>query len=108
MHQQRLGGHDHTSGAVAALDGGFLHKVPLDAVQLPVFRQSLNGQDTAALQLAGQHQTGMDRFPVDDDGAGAAFSFAAAFLGPGHVEILPEEIQQPLVRSHLQGSGLSI
>ena len=108
MHEQSLGGHDHAGGAETALDGSFLNEDLLDLVQFPILLQTFDGQDALAFQLAGKYQAGVHGLAVDDDGAGAALTLAAAFLGTGEAQVLPQEIQQALVRAYFQLGGTAV
>ena len=50
----------------------------------------------ARLRPAGRDEAPVDQFSVHPDGAGAAFAFAAAFLGSGEAEIFAEDIEEAL------------
>ena len=52
--------------------------------------QSLDGHDISAVQLAGEHQTGIDRLAIEKYGASAAIAGAAAFLGSSEPDLVTE------------------
>jgi hypothetical protein len=52
--------------------------------------QALNGGNPSAFKLRNQHQTGESAFSIDQNGADATFSFAAALLGSCEIQILPQ------------------
>ena len=55
------GGHDDAGGAEAALDGGLLHKGPLDGGQAPVrLLEALHGEDALTLGPHAQVDAGVD------------------------------------------------
>ena len=92
-HEKGLSGHQHAGGAEAALYGAVLNKHLLENIQLSVLPQAFHGEKVSPVQLAGHGEAGVDGIAVQDDGAGTAFTDAAAFLGTGEVKALPDKIQ---------------
>ena len=56
-----------------------------------------------AFGLEDGDEAGVDEFAVDEDGAGAAFAFAAAFFGAGEVEVFAEDVEEALHRWGFDG-----
>ena len=92
--EQRLGHHQHSRRAVAALGAAVLNERLLNRVQLGADLQSLDGDDIGAVELAGKHQTGVDRLAVQKNRASAAVAGAAAFFGPGDADLIAQQIEQ--------------
>jgi hypothetical protein len=80
--QQDFAGKGQAGGAVTALDGAALNEGLLDGMKLPFAGYAFDGGNGFALRRDGQHQAGIDGSAIDDDGAGAAISGAAAFFVP--------------------------
>jgi hypothetical protein len=95
--QQRLGGHENSRRAVAALRGAKVGEALLQRVQLPVLDEPLHGDDPPVLALRGQRQARQHRLVVDEDGAGAALAELAAVLGAGEPQVLAQHLEQRLV-----------
>ena len=55
-----------------------------------------------AVGLDREHQAGVDGPAVDDDGAGAALADEAALLGAGQLEVVAQDVEQRVVRGHLE------
>ena len=51
-----------------------------------------------ANSVAYEEQACQDRFAVQQDGAGAALAFVAAYLGAGEAQLLTQHFQQGVVR----------
>src|SRR6185436_10732214 len=92
--QQHLAGHDHSRGAVAALEGIRFDERLLDCREPSVRREALDRRDLAAPDLVGQSQAGADRLSVDEHGAGAAGAPAANGLRTRHAEPIPQRADQ--------------
>src|ERR1700678_1028540 len=69
---------DHAGRAVAALHGVRFDEGFLQGVQLPVLREALNGCDLFPSDRGNAYEAGPDGSSVNQDGAGAALTFAAA------------------------------
>src|SRR5438105_7969288 len=61
-------------------------------------RHPLDRLDPAPADLAAQHEARAHEPPVERDAAGAAVAGAAAFLAPGQVQRVAEDIEQRLLR----------
>ena len=70
--------------------------------------EALDGQHLGAIGLDGQHRAGLDRPPVDVDGAGAALAGVAADVRPGQVEVLAQRLDQEASRLDVQLAGRPI
>jgi hypothetical protein len=76
-------GEDHAWGADSALCSAVFEEALLDGVEFFVDRYAFDGGDLRALGLQDWDQAGVDEVSVDDDGAGTALAFSAAFFGAG-------------------------
>src|SRR5271157_409711 len=93
--------HDHSSGAVAALDRVVPVESLLDHGELPLLRLAFDRFHRGAVGLDRQHHAGVDGLPVEENRAGAAFAGAAAFLGARQSDVLAEEPEQGAVLLHV-------
>src|SRR5215469_8777391 len=75
--EERVGRHQHSGGAEAALQAVLFLEPFLQRVQLAVLDQALDCQDFAAIGLHGEHGAGFDGFAVEEHGAGAAMTGVA-------------------------------
>src|SRR5712692_1884391 len=98
FHEQRLGGHEDSRSAVAALRGAEVGERGLQRVQLGAARHAFDGLNRAALAFEREQQAGELRLAVDQHRAGAAFAELAAVLGAGEAEVLAQQLEQRLVR----------
>ena len=87
------GRHDVTRDAVAALHRLLIEESLLDGVQLAVRRNAFDRPDFPTVRFADSGAAGADGLAVEKDGAGAAFTLAAAELGAGEVEVLAKDVQ---------------
>ena len=62
----------------------------------------------AAVKLARQHQAGIHRHAVHDNGAGTAVADIAAELGTSQIEILAQHFQQRGFRRHRGAARLAV
>src|SRR3712207_3381816 len=77
----------HPSG----LDERYLHRVEALAVGYP-----FDGDDLAALGLAGEHQARADEHAVEVDRAGPALALLAGVLRPGEPESFAQDVEEAL------------
>lgn len=106
--KQRLGCHDHSGRAVAALDGAGVDKRLLQRVRLVGGADALDGLDRTAVRLDGEHTARVDRAPVHDDRAGAAFAKVTALLRARQVRALAQHVQKRLLRLHRERAALAV
>ena len=110
--QQRLGLHDQTGGAEAALRRAVDDKRLLERVQrirggvavglLPLGRHTLDGEHLGVLRLKGGVDARIHALAVDDDGTRAAFGLVAADLGPGQPQVIAQHLGQKAGVGHVQ------
>jgi len=86
--EQRDRRHDHSRGAVRALQRAFFEKRFLQGVELLAPGQTLDGCDSGLSNSADLGYAGPRGSPINQDGAGAALAFAAAVLGPSEVKVV--------------------
>ena len=65
--------------------------------------EAFDGGDVGAFGLEDGDEAGVDEVSVDEDGAGSAFAFAAAFFGAGEVEVFAEDVEEALHRRGVDG-----
>src|SRR5262249_59811671 len=94
LGQQRRCRHDHAWNAESALRHAEPDERVLQRVQGAEASQSFDRPDGTTSRLERQHETARDRLAVEMHGARAAITRAAAFLGPGQLEVLTERIEQ--------------
>src|SRR5262245_35817288 len=82
------GGHERPRNAEAALGHAVPYEGVLQRMQRAGLGQALDRGDRAAAGLHAQHQAAGDRLAVEMDGARAAVTGAATFLGPGEAKVL--------------------
>jgi hypothetical protein len=92
--EQVLRAHEHPRRAIAALESVERAERLLQGLKLSVCRQPFHGLDARSVGLDGEHHAALDRDPVDDHGAGTAVAGVAADVGPGQVEIVPNEVHE--------------
>ena len=73
--------HDHSRGAVAALECSKVGECLLDWVEVVSRRQAFDGQNRPAVALEAEHEAGEHRLSVEQHRAGAAFSELAPVFG---------------------------
>ena len=106
---QRSGrSHDHAGNAVTALAGARFVKGLLQDAEFAGFCQCLDRFNCRPLRFGDRQQTGLHQRTVDEDRAGAAFPGTATFLVAGQIEVVPDEIEQPLVRLGIAGDFATI
>ena len=94
--------HHEARRAEAALRAVALHHRLLDRMQTAIRAfEMLDREQLAAIQRRQEADAGIDRFiaqiaavePPDNDGAGAAIAFGAAFLRAGHALVEPQPVE---------------
>ena len=94
--------------AETALDSAGVQESLLQNAGLAVVADAFHGDDVGTFGLAGQHAAAGHGLAVEDNGAGAALAFAAAFLDAEHTQIVMEQVQQALIGGRLDGDGLAV
>jgi hypothetical protein len=90
--------HHHAGNAVAALACPGLVKGLLQDAQFACLRKGFYGLDGCALRLGKRHQARLHQDAVHEHRARAAFAGTATFLVAREVEVVADEVEQPLVR----------
>src|SRR5690349_9724531 len=67
-------------------------------MELAALLQALDRGDLAAVGLHREHRARLHRLAVEVHGAGAAVAGVAAHVGPGHAEILADEVHEQKAR----------
>jgi hypothetical protein len=92
--QEGNGGQDHGGGTVAALEGFGVQESLLYGVEVSFAGEAFDSGDLFASCGGGGEGAGLDGAAVEEDGAGAAGSFAAAVLGSGEVEMIAKKFEE--------------
>src|SRR3954465_4957073 len=87
--------HDHTGGAITALQSVVVAKCCLHGMHGAVcLGEAFNGYDRAAVRLPGEHVAAFDRLTIDIDGTGAALCGIAPDMRPGQAQCVADEVHQ--------------
>src|SRR5229473_521179 len=87
-------GHDHSRGAVAALEPVLVPECLLQWMELAVLGHALDRGDVSTLGLDGEHRAALDRLAVDQDRAGAALTGVAADVGAGEAGFVADVMHE--------------
>ena len=98
--------HEHAGRAYAALRAAFTKKGLLKGVKFFRKAERLDGFDSRSFHLADRYQAAIHGFSVQENGAGAAFSFGASFFCAGETEILTQYIDQAFERGSVERTVL--
>src|SRR3989441_13002086 len=101
--EECLGGEEERRCAIAALRGAELGEGLLERMERAARRHPLDRLDPAPGAGEAEHQTGEDRRGVEQHGTGAALAQLAAVLGAREPQVLPQHLEQGVVR---RGGGL--
>ena len=101
-------GENHARGTDAALGSAFFEETFLDWVELFVDGEALDGGDLSAFGLQDGDEAGVNQVSVDEDCAGSALAFSAAFFGSGEVQVFAKDIEETLHRWGFDGLGFAV
>jgi hypothetical protein len=101
--EQVVGGEDHAGGADAALGSAFFEEALLDGMEMGWVAEAFDGEDGRLVGLKRGDEAGVDQLAVEQDGAGSALAFAAAFLGAGEVEVFAKDVEEAAHRGSGEG-----
>jgi hypothetical protein len=96
-------GDKHAGCADSALGSAALQKSFLERVQFSVDSEAFDGLNAGSVGLQDGHEAAVDKLAVHAHAAGAAFAFAAAFLGAGEVKIFAEDVEETLHGRDVEG-----
>jgi hypothetical protein len=85
--------HDHPWGTKSALDRPIIYKGLLNRGQLTALRKAFDGEDITSIGLKGQHQTSIDGFAVDQNGARAAMAFGTTLFCTRQVQLISKDLE---------------
>ena len=106
--QERRGGHDHSGSAVGALHRAFFQKSLLQRMQVLAAGQALDRGHFAIADDSDLRAAGALRGSVDQDGACAALSFAAAVLCSSEIELVAQDAEQSPLRVGVNLKNLAV
>ena len=90
--QQSYAAHDHSGGAIRALECTRIEKRLLHGIQAAVNLKPLDCRDGLGHSRAGRNLTRAARSPSDQNGAGAALPFAATVLAARQAKLIAQNI----------------
>src|SRR3712207_308849 len=94
--EQVVGGNYEPGRAEPALHPSGLDERLLNRVEVLAIGYRFDGDDLAALGLAGEHQARADEHAVQVDGAGPALALLAGVLRPGEPEPFAQDVEEAL------------
>jgi hypothetical protein len=100
--------HHHARGAEPALQRVVLAESLLHGVQFAVPGQPFNGRHVLPFALLGENGAGLDRQPVQVNGAGAALAGVATDVGAGQADLLAQVLDEERTPLYVRGRLLSI
>src|SRR3989442_6331117 len=106
--QERLGGEEKRRCAIAALCRAQLGERFLERMERPTLRHALDRLDPVAGAGEAEHETGEDRYAIDEHGAGTALAQLAAVFRAREPQVLPQHLEQGLVRCEGDLDGFAI
>ena len=92
--EQGFYGHNLPGRTKAALESIFLDEGLLNGMEGPGFFQALDGLDRFSFIFNGQGHAGIDRLPIDENGARPASSLVAPFLRARESQIFANGVQE--------------
>src|SRR5262245_66669203 len=95
--EQRLGGHQHSGYAVAALCGAEISEALLKRVEASAGRQTFHRFDTTPLRFDREQEARQHRLAIGEYRTRAALAEFAAMLGAGEPQIFTEHFEQRLI-----------
>src|SRR5215207_195759 len=98
--QERPGGEQHAGRAEAALRGAVAQEARLQGVEIATRGQAAHGHERAAVGLHREQQAAADRLAVEQHRAGPAHPLAAAVADLVVAEVVPEHVEEAVVREH--------
>ncbi len=98
--EQGFRAHDHTGGAIAALDRTFLDKSTLYGMQFLSLRKTFDRLDRPAVSFDSQDETGIHRLTVEQHGTGTAVAQTAAFFCARQAQFAAQQIDECQRRFH--------
>ena len=96
LREEMVRGEDHARGAYAALRATFFEEALLDGVEVAFGGDAFDRAERCAIGLQSGDEAGVNEFSVEEDGAGSAFAFAAAFFRAGEGKVLAEDVEEAL------------
>ena len=91
--EQCLRREDHSGRTEAALDRTMFNESVLDGMKVaPRIAETFDRGDVLSCHLHGRVDAGIDRFPVQQHGAGTTFAHPTTFLRSEEFELIPEQL----------------
>jgi len=106
--QQGHGAHNHSGGAITALERAFIHERLLHGMKFIAVGQSFDREDRLFVGISNGRGAGSDAFAVHQDGASSALAFAAAVFCAGELQILAEHVEQGPFGIGRDGPGFAV
>ena len=106
--QKRHCAHDHSRRAVSALHRAFIEERLLHGMQLAVAFQAFDRRDRFFADRADISDARVARISVNEHGARAALTFAAAVFAAGQVKLIAKHAEQGSVRRGVNFVGFAV
>src|SRR5260370_41778686 len=99
---------NHSGSAIGALERALIEKCLLDGMKLAVLFEAFDGNDGFSRRIADRKLAGAARRAVQQDGAGAALSFAAAVFGSSEAKLFAKRKEQSCIGFRLENAAFSV
>ena len=80
----------------------------LERMQMVAICQTLDSVNLGAIRLHGQNQAGIDKLVIEKNTACAASPARAGLFGASQLQLLPQHMQQSVVRGNRQLMGIAV
>jgi hypothetical protein len=108
LRQERMQRSQHSGRTKSALQRMMLAESFLERAK-PIGRTyAFDGDNFAPVSLHCKHETGSNRFAVDDDRTGATYAMLTTDVSTGETEIVPQGIRETRAQRHYRLSGHTI
>jgi hypothetical protein len=100
--QKSFSGQYHAGSAETTLHRSLIYKRLLQVIRTSILStDALNRGDLPSIRLRSQDEAGIDQATIQQDRAGTAFAYPAAFLGTGQALKIAQQAQQAGTIRHL-------
>ena len=106
--QQVVGGHDLARDAEAALHAALVEEGLLQPAQDPPGARPSTVVTSPPSASTASTRHGVHDPTIEPHGAGAALADQAAFLGAGQLEVVAQDVEERVVRRHLEAAGTTV
>lgn len=108
LFQQAYRTHNHSCGAVAALEGVLLEECFLNGMQLAVMLKRFDSGDLLAVGGFQSSEAGANGSAVHQNRTCSALAFAAAVLRSGEFQFIAKHVEERTVRITMNGAAYAV